>query len=168
MLMRTAPVTLAAIVTLTMVSACAAANLTSAQRQANIDSFEHVWKTVRDQHWDPKLGGVDWSAVHDELLPKVEKAKSIEQAREVISDMLSRLHQTHFGIFPGEVYKEFDSPGASDGEPGIDVRVLDGRAIVTSVTSDSPAAARGVKPGWEILRVDGRDLAVAQDNSGEL
>jgi len=46
--------------------------LTPAQRQLNLDSFEQVWKTVRDKHWDPNLNGVDWPAIHDELRPKVE------------------------------------------------------------------------------------------------
>jgi carboxyl-terminal processing protease len=144
---------------LALSSACAAADLTSAQRQANIDSFEYVWKTVKEKHWDPKMGGVDWQAVHDELLPKVEKAKNASEARDVMSDMLSRLHQTHYGVFPAEVYKEFDAPGSTEGEPGIDVRVLEGHAIVTAVMPNSPAATQGVKPGWEIVRVDGRDVA---------
>ena len=47
-----------------------------AQRQPYIDSFEHVWKTVRDRHWDPKVNGLDWQAIHDELRPGVERAQS--------------------------------------------------------------------------------------------
>ena len=31
----------------------------------NVESFEVVWKTIRDKHFDPKLGGLDWQAVHD-------------------------------------------------------------------------------------------------------
>jgi carboxyl-terminal processing protease len=147
------------VLALAMVSAGVAADLTPAERQANIDSFEYVWKTVRDRHWEARPGGLDWQAVHDELRPKVEKAGSIDDARAILSSMLDRLHQTHFGIFPAEVYEEFESPGGSDGQPGIDARVLDGHAIVTAVEANSPAAARGVKPGWEILRVDGRDIA---------
>src|SRR5437764_1078479 len=73
----------------------ASSGLSPAQKQLNIDSFEHVWKKVRDTHWDPTLGGVDWKAVHDELRPMVEKAETMEQARKVMSDMLGRLHQTH-------------------------------------------------------------------------
>jgi carboxyl-terminal processing protease len=138
-----------------------AADLTPTERQANIDSFEYVWKAVRDRHWEAKPGGLDWQAVHDELRPKVEKAASTAEAREVMAGMLGRLHQTHFGIFPADVYKDFESPGTADGQTGIDVRVLDGHAIVTGVDPDSPAASKGVKPGWEILRVDGRDLAPA-------
>src|SRR5690348_15177714 len=86
---------------------CAAQQpLTPSQRQLNIDSFEHVWKAVRDNHWDPKMGGVDWQAVHDELRPKIEAAKTMDDARQIMDDMLGRLHQTHYGVFPGDVYRE--------------------------------------------------------------
>lgn len=128
-------------------AAAGATDLTPAERQANIDSFEYVWKTVRDRHWEAKPGGLDWQAVHDELRPRVEKAASKDEARDVIAAMLGRLHQTHFGVFPSEVYQDFESPGAGDGQTGIDVRVIDGHAIVTGVDADSPAAAKGVKPG---------------------
>ena len=138
--------------------------LTPAQRQLNIDSFEMVWQTVRDKHWDPKLGGLDWQAIHDELRPKVERAATLDEARAVMSDMLDRLKQTHFGIVPGEAYREMgsatadDDSGPPDGNPCIDARVIDGHVLVTSVEPDSPAAATGVKPGWEILRIGGKDL----------
>lgn len=75
------------ILLLVCVCAAEAASLTPAQRQANIDSFEHIWKTVHDRHWDPKLGGIDWQAVHDELRPKVESAKSTEAARQVMQEI---------------------------------------------------------------------------------
>jgi len=139
--------------------------LPPAERQLNIDSFEEVWKTVRDKHWDPKLNGVDWQAAHDDLLPKIEKAATMDDARDVMSEMLDRLHQTHFAIVPGEAYKELGSnagaekDSASEGAPGIDLRILDGHAIVTLVVPASPAATKGVKPGWEILKIDGKDLA---------
>jgi carboxyl-terminal processing protease len=142
-----------------------AQTLTPAERQLNVDSFEHVWKTVRDKHWDPKLTGVDWQAVHDELRPKVEQAGSMDEARAAMSGMLERLKQTHFGIVPGEAYKELNQEddagkaGPSEGDPGIDLRLVDGHALVTFVTPGSPAAAKGVKAGWEILRIEGKDLA---------
>jgi carboxyl-terminal processing protease len=132
--------------------------LTPAERQLNANSFEYVWKAVRDKHWDPKLGGLNWQAVHDELLPKVEKASTMDKAREVMTAMLERLKQTHFNIFPADVYKEVEAPGARDGNPGIDVRVIETKALVFSVDPDSPAARRGIQPGWQILRVDSKDV----------
>jgi carboxyl-terminal processing protease len=133
--------------------------VTPAQRSANLQAFDKVWTTVADKYWDPKLGGLDWQAVHDELRPKMEAAKTADEARDILNDMLGRLKQTHFDVFPGSVYHDLDAsaddPEKDSGEatPGIDVRVLGGHAIVSDVESGSPAAAKGVQRGWEILRI---------------
>lgn len=140
------------------VTSLAAAGLTPEQRKLNIDSFEYVWQTVRDKHWDPKLNGLDWQALHDEVRPKVEAAGSMQEARQAVAGMLERLHQTHFGITPPEVYDEMAASGSREGSTGIAARVIGGQAVVTAVAPESPAAAMGVKPGWVIVRVDGRAL----------
>jgi carboxyl-terminal processing protease len=135
--------------------------LTPGERQLNVNSFDYIWKTVREKHWDPQLGGVNWQAVRDEMLPKAEKAATMDKAREVMMSMLEKLKQSHFNIVPADVYKEMESPASRDGSPGIDVRIIDSKAIVTSVDPGSPAAVRGVKPGWQVLRVDGKDVLPA-------
>ena len=33
------------------------------QKSVNLESFDHVWTTIRDSHWDPEMGGIDWEAV---------------------------------------------------------------------------------------------------------
>src|SRR5664279_2315982 len=130
-----------------------------AERSANIEAFEKVWTTVRDKHWDSKPGGLDWQAVHDELRPKMEAAKTADEGRAILNDMVGRLKQTHFGIFPGSVYHDLDaSADSGDANPGIYVRVLESHAIVTELEGGSPAAAKGVKPGWEILRIGDTDI----------
>lgn len=134
------------------------AALTPEQRQLNIQSFEYVWTAIRDKHWQAKPGGLDWQAIHDEFRPKIDAADSMDAARGVLNLMLGRLHQTHFGIVPGELYSNV---GAQDGytATGIDVRVVDSQALVTSVEPDSPASKQGVRPGWEILKIARTDLA---------
>ena len=148
------------------VAADKAAPLTPEQKQLNLKSFEYVWTTVRDKHWDPKLGGTDWQAVHDRLLPSEEKAKTMDEARAPMMAMLERLKQTHFGIVPADVYGEMKGNSKDDenadsgiGGPGIDLRVIDGKALVIGVAPGSPAAAAGVRPGWEIVKVDGKEVA---------
>src|SRR5262249_27656334 len=99
---------------------------------------------------------------HDELRPAVEKAETMAEARKAISDMLGRLHQTHFGLIPVDAYKEVDgqSPsGGGESHTGIDVRVVGGHALGTSVDEGSPAAKAGVRPGWRILRLRGKEVA---------
>jgi carboxyl-terminal processing protease len=149
-------------------AACAAQTTATTERQLNLDSFEKVWKTVRDRHWDPKMNGVDWRAVHDELRPKAEAAKTTGEAREIMSAMLDRLNQTHFGIIPGDVYQDLGAGGGGGpASPGIDVRVLDGRAVVTLVESGSPASSKKILPGWEIVKIDGVDLVPALERIRE-
>lgn len=74
-----------------------------AVRARNAATFEAVWTTVRDTHWDPTLGGVDWPAVRVELLPRAEAAADDAALRVVLMDALGRLKQSHFTIIPGEL-----------------------------------------------------------------
>jgi carboxyl-terminal processing protease len=139
----------------------AAAQLAPDTRQLNIDSFEFVWKTIRDQHFDPTLGGLDWQAVHDELRPKVENAQSIDEARGAMIDMISRLRQSHFAIIPAGVYENIEAPagkGDRGGSTGLEIRVIDGKAIVTAVKPGMPAERAGVRPGWEIRSIKEEEI----------
>src|SRR5258708_7300983 len=139
--------------------ATTASALTPKQRQDNIDSFEYVWKAIRDKHWETKPGGLDWQAIHDEFRPAIEKADSMDAARAVMSSMLDRLHQTHFGIVPAELYNDVNgSPAKGENTTGIDVRVVGSQALVTSVESGSSAAREGVGIGWQIVKIGPVDL----------
>jgi carboxyl-terminal processing protease len=135
--------------------------LTPEQKRENLDSFEYVWKTIRDKHWQKDPAGLNWQAVHDELRPAIEKAETMDAARAVMIAMLDRLHQSHFGIIPGDLYSQVGGGHSriGDSTTGIDVRVIDLQVLVTSVDVDSGAAAAGVLPGWRILKIAGADLA---------
>ena len=151
------------ILLLALASAGAAADapsLTPAERQANLESFDRVWTTVRDTYWDPRLGGLDWEAARRELRPQVESAATMEQARASMSALLARLKQSHFNIIPAVSYAEMDTGGGEiQGSPGIDVRIVEGRPVVFSVAPGSGAKARGVRPGWEIVSIEGNEIA---------
>jgi len=129
-----------------------------AASRLDLDSFEKVWTTIRDKHWQVKPGGLDWQAIHDEYRPRVEKAASHDDARAVMQEMLGRLKQSHFAIIPAVVYSALDDDGTGPGTTGIDVRVLGGHAVVTSLDPGSPAEKHGVRPGWQIERTHGIDL----------
>jgi carboxyl-terminal processing protease len=143
--------------------------LTPEHKQLNVSSFEKVWTTIRDQHWQRNPSGLDWNAVHDEFRPRMDKAETMDDARAVMREMLGRLKQTHFGILAASVYADVDVEGGGDGSAGIDARVLDGRVVVTRVDAASPASAAGVKPGWLIVRTGGSELApVLEKLKGDL
>jgi carboxyl-terminal processing protease len=144
--------------------------LTVEQRQRNLESFEVVWRTIRDKHWDPKLGGLNWQAVHDELRPEMEKAARSAQCRQVLNDMIHRLGQSHFAVIPADAYREISKGSKPEGEtglteasregvPGFTVRVVDGQTVVVQVQEGLPAARLGVLPGWRIVRIGDENLA---------
>ena len=133
----------------------------AAQRQLALDSFERVWTTIRDTHWEKNPAGLDWQAIHDEFRPKVAKAANMDEARVAIREMLARLHQTHFALFPATVYDAVREDAAGPGAPGIDLRILDKQAVVTGVDPGSGAERAGVRPGWAIQNVRGMDLSPA-------
>ena len=132
------------------------------QRKLNAASFEYAWNKIRENMWAPMPPGIDWQAVHDELKPKAEAAKTMHQARAVLQDMIDRLKLTHFNIVPGDVYDGLDANTSNRGEggaPGFDLRLVQGEALVVSVSPGSPAEAAGVRPGWRLTRADGEEIA---------
>jgi carboxyl-terminal processing protease len=139
--------------------------LGQAASSLDLDSFEKVWTTVRDKHWQAKPGGLDWQAIHDQYRPRVEKAASHDAARAVMQEMLGRLKQSHFAIIPAAVYSVLDDEAGGPGVTGIDARVLQGHAVVTSVDPGSPAEKQGVRPGWEILRAGSKEMKPVIDQA---
>jgi carboxyl-terminal processing protease len=74
--------------------------------------------------------------------------------------MLKRLGQSHFELLVGEYVdrREADVP-LGEGGAGFTVRVLDGEVVVFRVEPGTAAEAAGVRPGWIVRSVGGRDPA---------
>src|SRR6056297_1646434 len=99
--------------------------LSEEQSRLNLESFDLVWETIRDKHFDPDLNGADWPAIREELRPRVAEATSMDEARDAMREMIGRLEQSHFGIIPGSVYDAIDGDDGlerGDGRAGLPVR----------------------------------------------
>ena len=136
----------------------AAAVAGRAQAPAAAETFDAVWNIVRDTHFDPSFNMPQWDRVRAELRPKAAAARTPGELREVLADMLGRLGLSHFAVIPSTP----DSPGDRrdlTGQPGMDVRLLDGQLVVTSVDPSGGAADAGVHTGWIVDRVGGTPAA---------
>ena len=78
------------------------AQLTAEEKAKNLESFETVWRTIRDQNPDPKLNGLDWQAIHDQTRPLIEKAQTEEEYRAAVTEMLGKLEASHHAIIPAD------------------------------------------------------------------
>jgi len=136
---------------------------------------EAAWRTVREKHYDPKLGGVDWDAMLKKYEPRALAAPDDATFYRTLNDMLGELGQSHMMITgPGagddqaapEPQEQAqsqrapsDTTGPEDvGDPGVLVRVIDGRPTVTSVRAGSSADKHGIKPGFLVTAIGGRPL----------
>jgi len=128
-----------------------------AGHEQDMQSFQIVWETIRDKHWDLDSTGVDWNAVHDKYQSQAEKAENRAAMRKVINHMIGELGQTHFGLMGGDRFKALESLQADfiggGGVPGFEIKAIDGRAFITKIDPRSMAAKHGVGLGAEVIRV---------------
>src|SRR5689334_466748 len=127
--------------------------------EARRESFDIVWRTVNEKHFDPTFGGVDWDGVRRKYEPRLNQIKTDAELYDMLDEMLGELHQSHFGIIPPEAITA-ESREAATGGVGLDLRLIDERAVITRVDADAPAARAGLRSGFVITKVD--DLPVAQ------
>jgi carboxyl-terminal processing protease len=125
----------------------------AAATDARRESFDIVWRTVKEKHFDPNFGGVDWDAVRRKYEPRLSKVKTDGDLYEILEEMLGELHQSHFTIIPPE-FVEAEARESAAGNVGIDLRLIDGQAIITRVDADSAAARAGLRSGFIITRVN--------------
>jgi len=147
-------------------AACAAPSPTTTASLAGtaiadpLVTFDTAWAIIARTHWDTTYNGVDWRALRDELRPKAAAAKTTGELRSVLTDMLSRLKQSHFSIIPREVSDVTTGGGSStaaeeNGTIGATLRLVDGVMTVTHVSPASAAGRAGVRPGWQLEAVGG-------------
>ena len=135
----------------------------------DLASFDNVWQTIQETHWD--LDEAKWKRAKETFRGKAELAKTRGEVREVISELIGSLEQSHFGLIPSEAYdvlketeksgdeddaKDDDSDSDKDGEVGLDVRLRDGLLTVVRVEENSSASKAGVKPGWTVTKLGKR------------
>ncbi len=167
------------------------------------ETFDVVWETIDQKHFDPDHNGVDWDAVRLEYRPMVEDTRTEAEVRTVLSRMISELGQSHFVIIPapdeatepiddGEIERdktgdagstgsvastdttsdanststsepplpaapEDDASEGDRGDTGIRLDWADDEPTVAFVREGSTADQAGVRPGWRLQKIDGRD-----------
>ncbi|MDQ3169667.1 MAG: DPP IV N-terminal domain-containing protein, partial [Acidobacteriota bacterium] len=116
--------------------------------------FRQAWTLMRDNFYDPKFHGVDWSESRGIFAPRIAGAGSADEMRRLINLMIGDLNASHLGI---------SSPGG--GAPlagklglGFDRAEYErsGLLRVTEIIPLGPAAVtREIRAGDYVLAIDG-------------
>jgi carboxyl-terminal processing protease len=130
----------------------AAAATPAAEVYKAAETFDAVWKIVRDSHFDPSFDLAAWERASTELRPKAVSAATPGELRSVLRDMLGRLGLSHFAVIPATP----DAPNQSvdlGAEPGFETRLIGHDLVVSSVDPAGGAAAAGVHTGWLVKAI---------------
>ncbi|HET7230679.1 MAG TPA: S41 family peptidase [Longimicrobium sp.] len=115
------------------------------------ETFDSAWASIDRTLWDTAVANGAWRRARAELRPRAASARTVEALRGVIDEALHRLPYSHFDLIPGDVQQSLSAGDAErTGDAGVDVRLVDGRIVVTRVDAGGPAAAAGVRPGWVV------------------
>ena len=139
--------------------------------------FTAAWTAVRDKHFDKTLGGLDWDSLRRKYQPLALAAPDEPTFYRLLNEMLGLLGQSHLQVHgPGEEAApppdEIPSPqsrtaaadaiheaGDDYGDPGLLVRIIEGKPTITRVRPGSSAAGAGLRPGFLVTHIGGRALA---------
>ncbi len=120
-----------------------------------LSTFETVWETVNETFYDPTFGGLNWKDVHDRYQPMIAAAEKDDEFYGLINRMLWELKVSHANLVPPGSLALYEPLVFAEGSPGLDIRLLNGAVVVTSVKPGSPANTAGIRPGFVIQAIEG-------------
>ena len=129
-------------------------SLCMCQGNQYLNTFEAVWNKVNDTYYDSTFGGYNWNSAHDRYLPQITVVGNDQDFYRLVNRMLWELNVSHANLIPPGNLARSEPLVCAEGSPGLDLRLLNGEAVITSVKSGSPSWEAGLRPGYVIEAVD--------------
>lgn len=112
-----------------------------------------IWNAVHFFYPYKDLMGEDWDAVLEEFIPRIEAARSAQEYALTLSEMLTRIHDSHGQVICPAMDEYF---GAAP--PPFRIRIIEGKPLVTGYLDEKAARESGIEVGDEIVKVDGEEV----------
>jgi C-terminal peptidase prc len=114
---------------------------------------------VNETYFDPTFGGLNWMDVHDRYQPKIASAKNDKDFHSLVNKMLWELKVSHAALIPPGFFAAVEPIVFAEGGIGINMRMLNGNAVITSVDPESPGHRAGLRSGFIIQAIDSIPIA---------
>lgn len=121
--------------------------MTGIQRDEIQSMLREIGIDVKKHYYDPSLHGLDWDRNVREAKTRIDQADDLGQAVAEVASLLDSLKDSHTFFVPPERINRYDY--------GWIAETIGTHCHVTQVRPGSDAAAKGIKPGDEILAVNG-------------
>ncbi|MDO7845239.1 S41 family peptidase [Hymenobacter sp. M29] len=99
--------------------------------------------------------GEDWKQILPEFIPQFATATTAENYHLAALRLIARVHDTHANIYGDKVLDNYFGLL----RPAVQVRFVEGQAVVTAYYDAKLGPATGLRPGDVLLKVDGNDVA---------
>lgn len=125
--------------------------------------FEELWQIINDEYLYPDFNGLDWDAIHQEYLERVQNGMSNDQFYLAMDEMIFRLGDDHSVFLNPQEAAEEDAQYSGDYDyvgVGILVSAVPerDRGVILLTFPGSPAEQAGLEPHDSILAVDGESI----------
>src|SRR5437868_6212859 len=131
-----------------------AKDMTNVQRNQITTMVLQVQNDVAKHYYDPNLHGVDWKAKIRDAQEKIKQENSFNMAMAHLAAALDSLNDSHTYLIPPRRPYVLDH--------GWTVQMIGDKCFVTRVRSGGDAATHGVKPGDQLIAING--YRVNRDN----
>lgn len=115
-------------------------------------SFEKVWNTINEKHYDKTFGGLDWRKIRETYEPKALKAQNRAEFHKVLNQMLEELKVSHVGVYDLKP-ADFELR-AKTGIIGVEIKIIENKPIIWRVEKNSTADRAGLKPGFIVEKIN--------------
>jgi C-terminal processing protease CtpA/Prc len=121
--------------------------ISEADRERALGILDAISKGIQNLYYDPKMNGLDWNAVISNAKVKIAESNSLNEALTQIAIAVDTLHDSHTVFEPPARPYHLDF--------GFDYQIIWSLCFVTRVRPGSDAEAKGLKPGNQILKING-------------
>ena len=122
--------------------------MSSLNRDRVLDMLELISKDVRKHYYDPGFHGIDWDARVAEARKGIKAQTSLGMAFSYVAWALDGLDDSHTFFLPPQRPVRHSY--------GFETAMVGDKCFVTRVRPGSDAESKGVKPGDEVLAIEGR------------
>ncbi len=119
--------------------------LSPEERQVN---FDLLWEAIDKTYACFELKSINWPEVRLRYQAQLDQAATADAFYLLLFQLVNELKDTHSWL------QNYRPPRPAHG-PGLSAELFDGRPFLVAVETNSEAAGMGVKPGMEIVEVDG-------------
>ncbi|MGH9497478.1 MAG: S41 family peptidase, partial [Candidatus Sulfotelmatobacter sp.] len=124
--------------------------MTSIERSRALDMLQVIASDVKKHYYDPKFHGVDLDSRIAQAKQQIQTSTAFNMAMSHIAALLDTLNDSHtFFVPPQHAYRH---------DYGFAYQMIGERCFVTHVRPSSDAEKKGLKPGDEILTINGYNV----------